>query len=178
MSPATIKQALELNAGPVYWFALGFSAIAQAVAGPPTMADEQSISLWCLCLFTSHPLTAKVSAQPDWFSASGELLPEVRRRGSGSDLPARFPGPDIAARSTTWSRGAPVWGGCCRNSGWTGTGPNTIKRFYHHSECVSILMHHLRSLTYMTHIICRWNYLLPFYILSLVGGMHLEMCSI
>ena len=34
--------------GPVNWFAPRFSTIAQAAPGPPTMADERSISLRCL----------------------------------------------------------------------------------------------------------------------------------
>ena len=45
MLPTTIKQALALNTGPVYWFDPRFSAIAQALASPPSMANERSISL-------------------------------------------------------------------------------------------------------------------------------------
>ena len=50
MLPATLKQALVLNAGPVYWFAPRFSVIAQASSRPPTMANERSVSLRCLCI--------------------------------------------------------------------------------------------------------------------------------
>ena len=44
MSPATIKQALALNAGPVYWFDPRFNA---NYSSPPTMSNEWSISLRC-----------------------------------------------------------------------------------------------------------------------------------
>ena len=49
MLPATIKHAMALYAGQVYWFTPRFSAIAHIAAGPPTVANERSISLWCLC---------------------------------------------------------------------------------------------------------------------------------
>ena len=63
MLPAIIKQTLALNAVPVYWFAPGFSTIAQVAAGPPTMAGEWFISLRCLCCLTIWSVFALLLVQ-------------------------------------------------------------------------------------------------------------------
>ena len=65
MLPATIKQALAMNARPVYWFAPGFRAIACTAAGLPTMADERPIYLRCLCIMVAGSETANWRRNPE-----------------------------------------------------------------------------------------------------------------
>ena len=67
MSPATIKQALVQNVGPVYWFAAGFWANACMAVGPPTMADEWPIYLLCLWSSLSLSLSLSLSVLPYFY---------------------------------------------------------------------------------------------------------------